>query len=196
MSRLAQYIDHHVKRQRHDGWCRCRLPQQRNHQGHAHEAAVGKGSNQRPEGGIAPAQASLSRAGRGQGDHCQGAAQINRHSRCIQQLCDRRRGAEAKQHAGQGKEQHEYIEPRNGVQWKHAVAGHPPPQQHQGKKGCRDGEDMLHGVGVRRAAVSAASRPQPSAQPAHRWNVRHWPLQCLAANAPECPAEWPPYGTC
>ena len=73
------------------------------------------------------------------------AQQIDGSGGGIQQLRDRRAGAEAVQHARQREIQHEGVEPGNRPQRQHALPCGHIAAQHQREEGEGDQKDVKHG---------------------------------------------------
>jgi hypothetical protein len=132
---------------------RSRLRSEQSHQQrHAHEAGVGESSDQRAEGGVIPADARIPAGPDHPRHQQQRACQVDRGRDWIDQLRDRRAGAEAIQQAREREIKHECVESRNCVKRQHALARGDIAAQHQGEEGKCDLKDGEHGTYSRRSS--------------------------------------------
>ena len=99
----------------------------------------------------------------------------------VQQLRDRRAGAEAVQHAGQREIQHEGVQPGDRLQRQHAAARGDVAAQHQREEGEGDQQDVKHGRIVR--CNSQAQRDRQGADGAAGM-IRRFPSQSPPAPSP------------
>ena len=141
--------------------------QQGDQQRHPHEPGIGKRGHQSPQRGVVPADAAVHRDGDAETHHHQRAQQVDAGHRRVEQFGDRRRRAEAVQHARQGKEQHETVEPRDGFERQHAPLRRHKARQHQREKRKRDGQDVEH----RGILAACARQPLARLSPAQRGPV-------------------------